>query len=298
MSRGSNGLSPQGCVDVMKTIISTVLFVVVLTSGCWAEQDNFDQLLFDLDREKELLMSQVLAELKKSRIILVGEQHTNRRHHRAQLRVIQTLKDAGLQVAIGLEMFRNESQPALDQWVAGDIDEKNFEKIYYDNWTFPWPAYRKIFKYARDHQIPLIGLNVPQEITRQVSRNGFNSLSQKQKGKISEVSCIVDQEYMNYIRKAFGGHGHGQLSFIYFCEAQLVWDSAMAVYTLDYLKKNPDAIVVILTGTGHAQKGAVPRQIRARSNLPYAVIVPEIPGSIDAQTITSRDADYIMLNLH
>ena len=88
-----------------------------------------------------------------------------------------------------------------------------------------------------------------------------------------------------------------QLNFIYFCEAQLVWDSAMAVYTLDYLKKNPNSIVVILTGTGHAQKGAVPRQIRARSGLPYAVILPEIPGSIDAETITSKDADYIMLDM-
>jgi hypothetical protein len=55
---------------------------------------------------------------------------------------------------------------------------------------------------------------------------------------------------------------------------------------------------VILTGTGHAQKGAVPRQIRARSNLPYAVILPEIPGNIDAATITSGDADYLMLDLN
>jgi uncharacterized iron-regulated protein len=143
----------------------------------------------------------------------------------------------------------------------------------------------------------MIGLNVPREITRQVSRNGFKSLSPQQKDKLSDVSCIVDQEYMNYIRKAFGSHAHGQLNFIYFCEAQLVWDSAMAVYTLNYLKKNPDSIVVILTGAGHAQKGAVPRQIRVRSDLPYAVILPEIPGSIDAQTISNADADYIMLDL-
>jgi len=71
----------------------------------------------------------------------------------------------------------------------------------------------------------------------------------------------------------------------------------MAVYTLDYLEKNPDSIVVILTGTGHAQKGAVPRQIRVRSNLPFAVILPEIPGRIDAATISKADADYIMLDM-
>ena len=281
-----------------KTIPLIVAFIMMLASGCWATKDNVNQRLFDLNREKELPMSQALKELKKNRIVLVGEHHTNQQHHSAQLAVIQALHEAGIQVAVGLEMFRNESQPALDQWVAGDIDDERFEKIYYDNWNYPWAAYRKIFEYSRDHQIPMIGLNVPREITRQVSRAGFKSLSSEQKGKISDVSCIVDQEYMNYIRKAFGGHGHGQLNFIYFCEAQLVWDSAMAVYTLDYLKKNPNAVVVILTGTGHAQKGAVPRQIRVRTDLPYAVILPEIPGSIDAETISSKEADYIMLDLH
>ena len=283
----------------MKIMIAVVCFAVLLmsASGCWARQDDDNRRMYDLKREKELLMFQVLADLKKTRIVLVGEHHSNKQHHMAQLAVIKALKEAGLRVAVGLEMFRNESQPALDQWISGEIDDKRFEKIYYDNWNFPWQAYRKIFEYARNHQIPMIGLNVPREITRHVSRNGFKSLSPQQKGKIAEVSCIVDQEYMNYIRKAFGGHGHGQLNFIYFCEAQLVWDSAMAVYTLDYLKKNPDSIVVILTGAGHAQKGAVPRQIRVRSNLPYAVILPEIPGSIDAETISNADADYIMLDL-
>ncbi|MGW8303450.1 MAG: ChaN family lipoprotein [Desulfobacterales bacterium] len=283
----------------MKKMISVLCFAGLLMSASagWAGQDDDNRRMFDLNREKELLMSQVLADLKTNRIVLVGEHHNNRQHHRAQLMIIRALKEAGLRVAVGLEMFRNESQAALDQWISGEIDEKRFEKIYYDNWTFPWQAYRKIFEYARNQQIPLIGLNVPREITRQVSRNGFKSLSPQQKGKIAEVSCIVDQQYMNYIRKAFGGHGHGQLNFIYFCEAQLVWDSAMAVYTLDYLENNPDSIMVILTGTGHAQKGAVPRQIRARSNLDYAVILPEIPGRIDAATISKADADYIMLDM-
>lgn len=281
---------------MIKKIITAILLVVALGTVGWVKQDSLNHRMFDLNQQKELSLAQALTTLRKNRIVLVGEHHTNKQHHRAQLNVIQALKDAGVQVAVGLEMFRNDSQPDLDRWISGDLDEKRFEKIFYDNWGYPWPDYRMIFKYARDHRIPMIGLNVPREITRQVSREGFKSLSQEQKGKLAEVSCIVDQQYMNYIRKAFGGHAHGQLNFIYFCEAQLVWDSAMAVYSLDYLKRHPEAVVVILTGTGHAQKGAVPRQIRARSNLPYAVILPEISGRIDPETITSNDADYIILD--
>ena len=78
----------------------------------------------------------------------------------------------------------------------------------------------------------------------------------------------------------------------------MVWDTAFAVYSLDYLKKHPNAVIVLLTGVGHAQKGAVPRQIQLRSEVPYAVILPEVSGSIDRESISSNEADYLMLELH
>jgi uncharacterized iron-regulated protein len=71
----------------------------------------------------------------------------------------------------------------------------------------------------------------------------------------------------------------------------------MAINILSYLKRHPQTVVVALTGTGHAQKVAVPRQISSRSQLPYAVILPEVPGKIDAHTVSTKEADYIMLDL-
>ncbi len=116
----------------------------------------------------------------------MGEHHSNKNHHEAQLDVIRTLKEAGIQVAIGLEMFRSDSQQALDRWIGGDIGEEKFQQIYYDNWNYPWSAYQMIFEYAREEKIPLIGLNVSRDITRQVSQQGFKSLTGAQKGKLSE----------------------------------------------------------------------------------------------------------------
>jgi uncharacterized iron-regulated protein len=71
----------------------------------------------------------------------------------------------------------------------------------------------------------------------------------------------------------------------------------MAVHSLAYLKANPEATVVILTGVGHAQKGAVPRQIRQRSQAPVVVLLPEVPGSIDPKTVDVQDADYLLLDV-
>ena len=160
-------------------------------------------------------------------------------------------------------------------------------------------AYRAIFELARDRRIPMIGLNVPPEVTRQVARGGFQSLSEAQRGALSEVTCSVDEEYMRFIRRAFGAHANGHGNFTFFCEAQMIWDAAMAVHALDYLRAHPGTTVVILAGVGHAQKGAVPRQInlRAEPPLPVVALLPEIPGRLDRRTADLQDADYLITGL-
>ena len=281
----------------MKKLALISLSLLVFFSALTVAKTQSHQRLYDINHGKEIIMPEVIAALKQKRIIIVGEHHNNKKHHEAQLNVIRTLNDSGVSVAVGLEMFRSDSQQALDQWVAGDVDEEQFKKIFYDNWGYSWENYRVIFDYARKEEVPLIGLNVPRDITRQVSRHGFQSLNEEQRGKLSNIACRVDKEYMDYIKKAFGGHGHGKLNFTYFCEAQLVWDTVMAINALDYLNKNPNAAVVVLTGTGHAQKNAIPRQIRERSQVAHAVILPEVKGIIDPETVDIADADYIILGL-
>ena len=281
----------------MKRSIVILLSVFISISALAIAMKPSNQRLYDVNHGKETVMSDVIAALKQNRIIIVGEHHSNISHHEAQVNVIRSLKESGVQVAIGLEMFRSDSQPALDRWVAGDIGEEEFQEIFYDNWGYSWANYRVIFDYARAEKMPVIGLNVPRDITRQVAYQGFQSLNKEQKGKLSNIACRVDKEYMDYIKKAFGGHAHGKLDFTYFCEAQLVWDTMMAINALEFLKKNPEAVVIVLTGTGHAQKNAIPRQIRERSDVVHAVILPEVKGVIDSKTVDETVADYIILDL-
>jgi uncharacterized iron-regulated protein len=281
----------------MKRNIIILVSIFVCFSAFAVANKSLDPRIYDINQSRETVMSDVVPALKQNRIVLVGEHHSNINHHEAQANIIRTLQESGAQVAIGLEMFRSDSQQALDRWVAGEIDEEKFLEIFYDNWGYSWDNYRVIFDYAREKKIPLIGLNVSRDITRQVSRRGFQSLNQEQKGKLSNIACRVDKEYMDYIKKAFGGHAHGKLNFTYFCEAQLVWDTVMAINALDYLNNNPSAMIVVLTGAGHAQKNAIPRQISKRSNAAHTVILPEIKGVIDPETVDHSDADYIMLDL-
>jgi hypothetical protein len=41
----------------------------------------------------------------------------------------------------------------------------------------------------------------------------------------------------------------------------------------------------------------LPRQIGLRATLPVTVLLPEIPGSIDRQTVGRQDADLLLMDL-
>ena len=168
-------------------------------------------------------------------------------------------------------------------------------KIYLDNWNFPWSLYRSIFVYARKMKIPMVGLNVSRDITRQVAQHGFASLSDQQRGELEGVTCTVTREYRDFIRGAFGAHGHGNMDFVRFCEAQLVWDTAMAINSLNYLDQYPDRAMVLLAGSGHARKMGIPYQIKSRLPIPTTILLPHTPDIFEPATLTSADADFIIM---
>ena len=275
----------------------TLAAAALALSACAVLSAAGDTQVFDLESGTRRPLSEIVPGLLKGQILLVGEHHGTAAHHRAQLHVIRALHEAGARVVIGLEMFRQESQEVLDRWVAGSVGPQEFQAAFTDNWGFPWAEYRPVFEYARTHKLRMVGLNVPRSITRQVARGGFQSLSEEQRGQLAEVACSVDEDYMRYIRSAYGAHAHGTTNFTFFCEAQMVWDAAMAVHALNAIQADPEAVVVILTGVGHAQKGAVPRQIRQRAAIPTTVFLPEVPGTITPSTVDAHDADYLLLDV-
>jgi uncharacterized iron-regulated protein len=115
-----------------KTITATA--VAAIMAGWLVVAQAGELRLFDLTHGKPVSEARALERLRHARIILAGEHHSNAGHHRAQLQIIRALHRAGLKVAIGLEMFRHDSQADLDRWVAGGIDESRFKTIFLDNW--------------------------------------------------------------------------------------------------------------------------------------------------------------------
>lgn len=244
----------------------------------------------------EVTREALLEDLRSVQVIFMGELHNHAGHHAAQLSIIDALDDDPAPLGIGLEMFRRDSQEDLDVWTANKMPLLQFLDVYEDNWSM-WPYYKDIFLHARNEEVKMIGLNIPRSITRKVAKNGFQSLSTEEQFLLGNVQCEVDQTYENYIRQAMGGHGgHGQV-FLYFCEAQLLWDTMMARNLIDFLKENPDYRVVVLAGSAHSWKFGIPRQLAEQSDISYRVILPEIKGRADRDNVTEDIADYLWLDI-
>lgn len=251
--------------------------------------------LLDVAAGAEVSPQTMLEDLRRVQVIFMGEFHDHAGHHRAQLSVIDALDDDERPLAIGLEMFRKDSQEALDLWTADQMPLLQFLAVYEDNWSM-WPAYREIFMHARRHAVKMIGLNIPRSITSKVASRGFKSLSSGERQLLGNVQCEVDPTYGNFIRQAMGGYGGHGTQYLYFCEAQLLWDTMMARNIIDFLKENPDTRVVVMAGSGHSWKFGIPRQLVEQADISYRVILPEIIGRVDRSSVTVEIADYLWLD--
>ena len=245
--------------------------------------------------QKEITAEELLRDLATVQVIFIGELHDHAGHHQAQLSIIRALQKDRLPLAIGLEMFRKDSQTALDRWVGGGYSLNSFPKDYNDNWSM-WEKYREIFEYAKREKIRLVGLNIPRDISNRVARQGFAALPERERQALGNVRCVVNPEYGDFIRRAMGGHGgHGQ-QYLFFCEAQMLWDTMMARNLVDFLKDYPQYRVVVMAGSGHAWKFGIPRQLLEQMEVTYRVVLPEIDSRVSRTSIDTDVADYLWLD--
>ncbi|MFW5734142.1 MAG: ChaN family lipoprotein [Oceanidesulfovibrio sp.] len=272
------------------------LFLAALFAGNASAQEGWRFMLRQMEHGGEMSIAEAVPDLAASRLVYVGETHDEFSHHLAQLEIIRALHRAGHDIAVGLEMFERREQKALNDWIAGGIDEREFMRAFRRNWGELWPMYRSIFFFCRENSIPMVGLNVPRSVTRKVAREGFEALTEEELGMLPPIACNVSPQYEAFLRRVIGAHGREDAEFERFCEAQLVWDTAMAVHAMDYLEGRPEATMVVLTGTVHAWKPAMPTQVwKLEPETAQRIVLPRIEGRLDEDTVGVDDCDYLIL---
>lgn len=256
------------------------------------------QTVISVSDRKPVTMQQLTARAEAADLVMIGEVHDQAPHHQLQLEVIRALKERKVPLAIGVEVMQSDSQKELDAFLAGRMTEGEFRQVFARNWSYDWGYYRDIFLFARDNGIPIIGLNVPKELVMKVSRRGYQSLTPQERKSLPEgTACDLNNPHTEFLKKSFA-HLFKQVTngriFEYFCEAQTLRNSGMAMNIRQYLKKSPKTKIVALTGIWHGVKNAVPEQLaRNGAQLSTLVIMPEI-AEFSGGKATPDVIDYLV----
>jgi uncharacterized iron-regulated protein len=227
-------------------------------------------------------VEQVIDRLAGSRIVLLGEAHTTVAHHRWQLYMLSALHSRQANLIVGFEMLPRRVQGSLDAWSAGKLTEEEFleQSEWHKVWGYDAGLYLPLLHFARLNRLPTVALNIDRKLVSEVSRQGWQALSETQRMGLSDPAPASDA-YRDSLAKLYAykqtlaDHSEGEESvepdldeilhsdaFSNFVEAQLTWDRAMAEALAAAHRRDPKAVVVGIVGRGHLEYGyGIPHQL-------------------------------------
>lgn len=123
---------------------------------------------------------QFISALQTAEVIFIGDFHTYDQAQRTALRILrETLANSHSHTgwALGLELMPSTLQTCLDKFQAGTLSLEEFHhQIDYENaWGFPWKHYSPLFRWAKQQNIKLLGLNAPPNVTDLNARDRWAS---------------------------------------------------------------------------------------------------------------------------
>ena len=191
----------------------------------------------DCRKGVDIDVPQMVSNFSQSDVVFLGEQHKNDSGHEFQLSVIRELVDNGYSVVISTEQFERDVQGAVDDYLAGRIEEEQFLKV-----SRPWKNYEKhyrpIIEFAKEHKMPVLASNIPRRIALDVAEG--REIAMADKVFVPRFSNAPKDAYWQNFKGTMKGHigtNNGE-KLDRFYVSQCLKDDAMAESITDYLAKN------------------------------------------------------------
>ena len=168
----------------------------------------------------------MMKTLSEKDILLFGEYHNNAIAHWLQFEVTNDLQKLRALV-LGAEMFEQDNQEALTQFVQGKISAKQLDSSARLWKNYP-TDYAPLVQIAKANQLAFAATNIPRKFASLVARGGFealDTLSSLQKKWIAPLPVAYDSTLPGYKNMVamMGGHGGSNLP-----KAQAIKDATMA----------------------------------------------------------------------
>lgn len=246
-------------------------------------------LALDAPTPRPVPANELIAEIARRDVVLLGERHDATDDHRWQLHTLAALQALRPKMVIGFESFPRRVQPVLDRWVAGELSETQFleQSEWAKVWRFPAKLYFPLFQFARMHRIPMVALNVERELTQAIAKEGWQGVPEAKREGVSRPAP-ASQAYKKALFDVYLGHrketgesegpeavGLDDPDFVRFVESQTTWDRAMAEALARHVRPGGEVLIVGIMGNGHVENGyGVRHQLRDLGVTNVGALIP------------------------
>lgn len=201
---------------------------------------------------KEVSFEKMTKELKQSDVVLFGELHNNAIAHYFQVKVAKALyENKDKKLVIGAEMFERDQAEILQNYVKGNLDEKEFEKQM-RLWNNYKTDYKPLLNFAKEHKINYVATNVPRRYASLLYKKGveaLDTLSVEEKSWIAPLPFPYDKNLPCYVKMMdmFKDSDHANENFP---KSQAIKDATMAYFLLQ--NTLPNSLFLHLNGSYHS----------------------------------------------
>ncbi|MBN9292623.1 MAG: ChaN family lipoprotein [Flavobacteriia bacterium] len=228
----------------MNRYIASIIFLIFALSG-FSQNSAFT--IFDSKGKKVSFEKMANAALKKD-YVFFGEYHNDPIAHWLQLELLHYLYKYHPQIIIGAEMFERDNDTLIQQYLANQLTDKQFEDSC-RLWSNYKTDYKPVLLFAKENKLSFRATNIPRRYASQLYKKGrvsLDSLSQEEKSWIAPLDFPVDTTLSQY-ENLLKGFAHGGLSFV---SAQAIKDATMGYFTGKYYQ--PGSIFYHLNGSYHS----------------------------------------------
>lgn len=244
---------------------------------------------------RELTQSELLRDMARRQVVLLGESHTIYEIHRWQLHVATVLHALRPNMAVGFEMFPRRVQAVLDDWVAGKLSTNAFLQAtdWPNVWGYDANLYLPLFHFCRQQQVRMLALNCHRPLVTRVGKEGWDAIPHDERDGLTP-SADATPAYRQFLFDITGGATAASRqaksadgpAFDRFVRAQQTWDRAFACNVAYALKQADPPLVVGIIGQGHLQYGhGTPYQLRDLGITDVSVLLPTFDAEHDAAKI-------------
>ena len=238
----------------MKLIVSSAFLFITITVF---SQDKIDDhyKIYDTRTKQMISVEKIIEDCNKADILFFGEEHNDSAGHYMENIIFQALhKQYGNDITLSLEMFEEDNQTALNDYLDGFIPEDRFSKDV-RLWS-NYKDYRPMIEYAKRNKLNVIAANPPRRYVSMVSRRGMRSLDSLSKDAKKFLPPLPYDTLTGRYREKFmetmkGSPGGGSPNIYY---SQSLWDAGMSYSIYSYQKKNKHKKIFHCVGRFHCDE--------------------------------------------